>query len=234
MKLTFSLLLTFLVNFSFGQLVIHDAHAALRQVEPFTAIEASGGIDIILSQGTKDAVAVSASDVSNRDNIITNVKDGVLQISYKGSDGRHRFNEKLRVYISFTSLESLVGSGASDFTLSGTLHAEDFRMKLSAASSFKGDIDIANLDAQLTGASTLKVSGKVENIRFKASGASDFKNYNLYVVNCMAKLSGASDVRITVSGSIEVKASGASTFYYRGNPAKTDVSSSGASQISQK
>lgn len=234
MKLIFSLLFTFLLNFSFGQLVINDAHAELREVASFTDINVSDGITIILSQGSKDAVAVSASDVSLRQNIKTEVKDGVLYISYDNPGGRHRFNEKLRAYISFRTLHSLTGSGACDFTVSGTLHAEDFRLELSSASSLKSDIDITNLSAKLSGASTAKISGKVNNIKIATSGASDFKSYKLVAENCIGNLHGASDVRITVSKSLDVKASGASTFYYLGNPLKTNVSSSGASKISRK
>jgi hypothetical protein len=59
-------------------------------------------------------------------------------------------------------------------------------------------------------------------------------NYDLVVDNCIAELSGASDVKITVNKSLSAKASGASLLYYKGNPEKKEISSSGASNISQR
>jgi len=71
-------------------------------------------------------------------------------------------------------------------------------------------------------------------LKVDASGASDIKNYDLQVENCIAKLSGASDVRLKITGSITASASGASTLYYEGDPDRKDIATSGASSVSQR
>ena len=81
----------------------------------------------------------------------------------------------------------------------------------------KGTVNFSNADLDLNGASTMKISGKIQNLKVKASGASDIKNYDLVVDNCIAQLSGASDVKITINESISARASGASTLNYKGN-----------------
>ncbi|MEO5907875.1 MAG: head GIN domain-containing protein [Ginsengibacter sp.] len=219
---------------SFGQIVINDKNAEVRNVISFSAIKVSGGIDVYLSQSDEEALALSASDESTRDNIKTEVKNGILNIWYDG--GRFRFNSdrKLRAYVSFKTLQSLEASGACDFIINGIFKASSVRIKLSGACDIKGNVNFDNLQLDISGASTVKVNGNVENIKIDASGASDVKNYDLIADNCVADISGASDVKITVNKSIAAKASGASSLFYKGNPERREVSSSGASSISHR
>lgn len=219
---------------SFGQTIIHDENAGIRNVPVFSGIKVSGGIDVYLSQSDDYALAVSASDQKYRDGIKTEVNNGILMISYDGGNFRMKANRRLRVYISFKNLESLEASGASRFIFSNRFVAGSIRFQLSGASEIKGTVRISNLVLNISGASTVKVSGAVRNLKINASGASDVKNYSLVTDHCVAELSGASDVRITVNGSLSAMATGASTLYYRGNPDKSDINASGASNVSQK
>lgn len=219
---------------SFSQTIINDRNAEVRNVSSFSAIKVSGGIDVYLSQSDDYALAVSASDDKFKDAIKTEVKDGVLNISYNGSAIRFSSNPRLRAYISFKTLQSLEGSGACDFMINGNFKGNNLRIKLSGACDIKGNINFENVDLNLSGASTVKVKGSVTNIKISASGASDIKNYDLVADNCIADISGASDIKITVNKSLNAKASGASSLYYKGNPEKKDVSSSGASAVSQR
>lgn len=219
---------------SFGQTIINDPNAEVRNIGSFSAIKASDGIDIYLSQSDDYALAVSASDKKYVEYIKTEIKNDVLVISYDGSAFKYNGNRRLRAYISFKDLESLEASGACNYIINGTLTTNSLRIKLSGASEIKGAIDIQNLQMELGGASVVKVSGKVQNLKLEAGGASDVKNYELVAENCVANLGGASDVKITVNKSLIAKAGGASTLYYKGNPDKKDVRSEGASSISQR
>ncbi|MEO9145263.1 MAG: head GIN domain-containing protein [Ginsengibacter sp.] len=219
---------------SSAQTIINDKNAEVRNVGTFSGIKVSGGIDVYLSQSDDYALAVSASDDRFRDEIKTEINNGILTISYGGSSLWYNSNRKLRAYVSFKTLESLEASGASDFIISGNFKSDDVKIRLSGACDMKGLVNIENLQLSLSGASTVKISGTVQNIKIEASGASDLKNYDLVVDNCVANLSGASDVKITVNKSLSARASGASSLYYKGNPDRRDISSSGASNISQR
>lgn len=219
---------------SIGQTIINDKNAEARDVTAFSGIKVSGGIDVYLSQSDGYALAVSASDENYRAGIKTEIRKGVLNIWYDGGSLRFNNNRKLRAYISFKTLESLEASGACDFIVNGIFKGNSLRTKLSGASEIKGAFDTDDLSLDLSGASSVKISGNAKNIKIDASGASDVKSYGFIVDNCLADISGASDIRLTINKSIAAKASGASTLYYRGNPEKKDVSSSGASSISQR
>ena len=219
---------------SFSQTIINDKNAEVRNVGTFSGIKVSGGIDVYLSQSDDYALAVSASDDKFRNDIKTEINNGVLTISYGGGSGRYNTNRRLRTYVSFKTLESLEASGACDFIINEIFKSGSVKVKLSGACEIKGSVNIDNLQLNVSGASTVKLNGTVQNIKIDASGASDVKNYDLAVDNCVADLSGASDVKITVNKSLSAKASGASSLYYKGNPERKDVSSSGASSISQR
>lgn len=234
MKSLLIFLLTAFTIQSYGQIIINDKNAEVRNVGVFSAIKVSGGIDVFLSQSDGYALAVSASEDKYLDNIKTEIKNGVLNISFDGGSLRYNNNRRLRAYVSFKTIEGLEASGACDFIINGTFKATSLRLKLSGACDIKGTVDINNMQLNLSGASTVKINGTVENLKIDAGGASDVKNYDLVVDNCEADLSGASDVKVTINKSLSAKASGASSLFYKGNPERKDISSSGASNISQK
>jgi len=236
MKSIFILLFTVIGSQVFAQeTIINDANAEVRNVTSFTGIKVSGGIDVYLSQGENYSLAVSAADKENIDNIKTEIENDVLVITYNDRNSRRNSsNKKLRAYISFKTLESIEGSGACNFYINNSLNVNSILVKLSGACDITGPVKLTNLSIELTGASTVKLNGNTQNLKLDASGASDIKSYDLATEHCIAKLSGASDVRITVNNSITASASGASTLFYHGDPDKRDVASSGASSISQK
>lgn len=234
MKSILFLLFSALAYISFGQTIINDKNVEVRNVSSFSAIKVSGGIDVYLSQSNEDAVAVSASEEKYRDYIKTEVRNGVLNIYFDNKSFRFNSGRNLRAYVSFKTLESIEGSGASDFIINDTFNENSIKIKLSGACDMKGEIKFINLQLDLSGASTMKINGHVENLKLDASGASDIKNYDLVADNFIAQLSGASDVKITVNKSISARASGASSLDFKGNPETKDVSSSGASNISQR
>ncbi|HEV8081679.1 MAG TPA: head GIN domain-containing protein [Chitinophagaceae bacterium] len=217
------------------QNIINDANAEVRNVTSFSGIKVSGGIDVWLSQGNDYALAVSAIDEKYRDNIKTEIKNGVLAIWYESDNLKwNRGDKKLRAYISFKSIERLEASGACDLKINETLNSESLVLRLSGACDINGAVKVSNMTMDLSGASTVKITGHVDNLKLESSGASDVKNYDLVVENCIARISGASDVKITINNSISASASGASSLNYKGNPEKKEVATSGASSISQR
>src|SRR4051812_33967071 len=110
------LFITVLATAASGQQnVINDANVQQRIIPAFHAVHVSGAVDLFLSQGNEDAVAVSASEIKYRDNIKTEVKDGVLRIWYDNAG--HGFSmggKKMRAYVSVKMLDRLDAAGASD------------------------------------------------------------------------------------------------------------------------
>lgn len=221
---------------SFAQeTVINDRNAEVRNVGAFSAIDVSGAIDVYLSQGNSEAVAVSASEERYRDRIKTEVSGGTLKIYFDGNKLSWNVgNKRLRAYVSFRDIHSLEATGASSFKINGTVSGNNLDVKLTGASNLTGNVKFSKLVADINGASQVKISGRVDNIDIDATGASDVKGYDLAVDDCSIKATGASDVRITVNREISVNATGASSVFYKGDAVMTNVHTTGASSVSKK
>jgi Putative auto-transporter adhesin, head GIN domain len=214
--------------------IVNDANAEKREIPAFTGISVSGGIDIYITQGSEDGIAVSAADPKYRDRIKTEVKDGLLKIWYESNGNGWNWNsgnKKLRAYISFKNINELHASGSSDVYISGVLKASTLNLRLSGSSDLKGAVDIENLKAGMSGASDITISGKVGSLDIDASGSSDFKDFDLVAQNCEAHVSGSSDIQITVEKELNASASGSSDIRIKGNGVIKKMSTSGSSSI---
>ena len=211
--------------------VIHDANAELRPVKGYHGIEVSSAINLYLSQGDEETVAVSAPDTQLRDRIKTEVVDGVLKISLEGKRWSMG-STKLKAYVSFTTLDKLTASGASDIFVDGVISGDHLFLDLSGASDFKGAINVKELQLDQSGASDAHITGAVSGTAtIHSSGASDVKGYDLVIQNCEVHASGASDIRLTVNKELSAEVSGASSVYYKGEGTIRESHASGASTV---
>jgi hypothetical protein len=215
--------------------VINDPNAQVRDVKNFHGVEVANAIDLYLTQGNTEAVAVSARDTKYRDLMRTEVKNGILRI-YLDKDGWnwHGGDHKLKAYVSIKTIDKLGASGASDVMVDGTISGDQLDLRLSGASDFKGAVKFNGITLDQSGASDATISGTVNEISIEASGASNVKGYDLVTDNCKVHASGASDIRISVNKALSAHASGASSVYYKGSGVITDIHTSGASNITKK
>jgi hypothetical protein len=217
-------------------MVVHDAHAELRNTGSFHSVRVSNAITLIVSQGNETAVVVSAADPAFRNRIKTEVHEGVLHISYEGG-GALNLNKKnpaLRAYVSVQQLRMIEAVGACDVKVNGVLRSEELKINLSGASQFKGEVLATTLQVEQSGASTSKIKGRVTHLTVQVTGASDFNGFDLVADNAKTQAGGASDIRITVNKDLQVYCSGASDVQYRGNAVISDFRSSGASSIRKR
>lgn len=219
-------------------MVVNDKNAQVRNVNgSFNAIKVSNAIDVIIKQGNDEAVVVSASEEKYRDRIKTEVKEGVLRIWFDNEGikwGWNKDNKKLRAYVSIKSLSKLDVSGACDVKIDGVLKGDNLQVRLSGASSLKGEVVYNKMSFDQSGASSSNIKGNVGAIQIVSSGASDFKGIELVSETCNADASGASDISITVNKDLKVSASGASDVNYRGSAVISSMKSSGASSVRKR
>lgn len=216
--------------------LVVDADAEVRQVSAFHGIEVSGAIDLYLSQGTENAVAISANNPEIRDRIRTEVRDGILHIYFdgKGLNWKRWINHKMKGYITFRQLERLEATGACNIRTPQIIRQDTLSVEMSGASDFQGEVAIGGLLLRASGASNFKISGKADRASIEASGACNVKGYELTTDYCSIDASGASNVRITVNKELNAVASGGSNIYYRGRGLIRDINSSGGATVKRR
>ena len=223
------------VGFAQEKVLIHDPNARMRTVSGFSAIEVQHGIDLYLSQGSQEAIAVSAAKPDFRDKIKCEVREGVLHLWYEDKAlFNNAENKKLKAYITVSTLRRIRASGGSDVYVAGTLKQQDLELQMSGASEFRGKVSCTDLKIANSGASGLEISGDAQNTTIDLGGASDFKGYDFTTASCDIHATGASDVKITVSRELRVQATGASHIFYRGQAVEKNVHVSGASTVRRR
>ena len=236
-KIFISLLFTGAVLFAAAQKeIVNDPNVEARTISgSFSSIKISGGIDLFLSAGAEEAVAVSANENKFKAGIKTEVVNGTLKIYYEGDKAWNGWkNRKLRVYVAFKKLEKLDVSGACDVQVSGVITVPSLSLFLSGSSDFKGAVIVTDLKLDLSGASDVKISGMATSVTIESSGASDVKGKDLHADFCTAKASGASDIFITVNKELNANASGSSDILYSGEAVIKEMHSSSTSSVVKK
>lgn len=228
--LLFFLLGTLAVN---AQKTVHDANATTREVKNFHAIDIADGVDLYLTQGNEEAVAVSASSDEYRNRIRTEVINGVLKIDFN-QEGTWKLNwfgnRKLKAYVSVKTLDKLVAAGGSDVFIENEVSATRLTLTLSGGSDFRGKVVAGELKISASGGSDAYISGKAEQLSINASGGSDVHGFELISNTCSIESSGGSDVRITANKELRANASGGSDVYYKGS-ASSNTSKSGGGSV---
>ena len=235
--------------------VIYDENVQVRKLPSFTSIRVSSAIELFISQSNKTEVAVSASSDEYRNRIITEVDGGTLIIRMADNRWWKWGNENYRIkaYVSVKDLYAITGSGATNIKIVNGLSAEKLKINLSGASDMKGDIKAGTLLADLSGASSFKGTVQANALSVKGSGACDFeasgsgddlimdlsgassvKMYDYLVKGASVDASGASSVKVNVSGMLKVHAIGASSIDYKGSATIKDMHSSGASSVKHR
>lgn len=233
------ILITGILMFSsalvFGQRTVNDPNAEVREVKGFHGVSVSNAFEVILTQGSTEAVAVSAGGKEENQYIRTEVQNGILKIWFDHSSKKEwSRNRKLRAYISVKNISVLNASGATEIEIEGELSANKLHIQLSGASDISGNINVAEqLRAEISGASDIDITGSAKELSVEASGASEFNAYDFTTSICKIEASGASSVTITVEKELSAELSGASSVNYKGNAIVKHVKTSGASSVSK-
>jgi hypothetical protein len=111
------------------------------------------------------------------------------------------------------------------------LQANQLSLTFSGASDFTGKLDCKELKLDFTGASDMEAMGNAVSVDADFTGASKMSAAALKTVHANLNATGASTLRISVSGELKATASGASTITYYGNPSPTNTRATGASSI---
>ncbi len=235
MKKLLGSLITVLSLTAFAQdtKVINDANATTRSLNgSFTAISVSSGIDLYLSHGNEESLAVSASDQKHMDRFKTEVVNGTLKIYYdnKGVTWKSE-NRKLKAYVSFKTLQRLNVSAGSEAVVNGSINADDFIVDVSSGADFKGTINAKTISADVSSGASINISGKSDTLKVDVSSGAEFKGYDLVTDYCDASASSGAGVRVTINKELNAKASSGGDIHYKGAALIRDIKTSGGGSV---
>lgn len=181
----------------------------------FSSIKCSGIAKIIYTQGNKYEVKVKATK-SFIDNLTIKVENGALIIDLKKGDKTNlsgkNFIENFEINVSSPTLKSVSIGGVVKFK-SESIKGDSFELNVSGVAKVDcPSLDFANFVSKVSGAGYVNVVFKGESAYISNSGASR------YTLNVDCK-------------ELTVKNSGAGSMKISGTADKTDINSSGVSDI---
>ncbi|MES2004112.1 MAG: DUF2807 domain-containing protein [Bacteroidota bacterium] len=205
-KIIFSLLVMLIgLNSANAQKVVYDDNATKRNIASFHAIETSSGIEVIMSKGDKEELAVSVGNKEYLAEVSTIVEGGVLKIS-RSSDWKFWNKWKnwhVKVYVSYTSLDAIKASSGGSVT--GT------------------DVNLSKLMARLNSGGSITLGGSVESLDVDGSSGAQFHGYSLTTHTCKAEASSGAGVQITVTKEISAKANSGGFIRFKGDGLIRDI-----------
>lgn len=198
--------------------------------QKFTKIKVSTGLDLYLSQGSKNKVTLEA-DENLHDIIITEVNDGVLKIYSE----KNIWQAKARkVFVTVKNLEGLTATSGSDVYTEDVLKVETIKVSATSGADIRIALDADTVETSATSGSDIRISGTANNHTSRANSGASIEAYKLISKNATVNVSSGADINIYASESINAKASSGGDIDFKGNPREINKKSSSGGSVSAK
>jgi hypothetical protein len=193
----------------------------VREVSDFHAIEVDYPAQITIIQGEAVSVKVEAED-NVLPGLITQVKNGTLNIAYKPENGKYINTTKIvKITIVVKNLDDVQFSSAGELTING-LKTDALNFSLNGAGKVTfNEVTIKDLKLDLSGAGSLDANGTADNLDLNISGFGSFNGADLRGKTASVDISGAGSATVWADDKLDATVSGAGSVDYYGSPAVT-------------
>jgi hypothetical protein len=189
-----------------------------RKVSGFRAIEVSYPAEVVVTQGSQEALKIEADD-NLLPGLQTQVSNGVLRIFYKTEKGKHVNPTKtVKITIVAKDLTDVEFSSAGELLIE-KLRTDNLDVSMSGAGNLDlDDIQAKALQVSLSGAGSMSASGIADDLDLSISGFGDFKGADLQDQKAHVSISGAGSATLWVEDELDTEISGAGSVSYYGSP----------------
>ncbi len=205
-----------------------------RPVSSFSAIKVGGIAHIYLTKAETEKVDVEVNSKEFNDRLIIEVVDNVLVIRMKQSEngkGQGYGNVKARINISYKTLNRITASGVTHVYGESLIESDKVDIGISGVSMVKLNVSANEVNIEGSGTSIINLAGNTKALNAKVSGVSNIKAYDLTAEDVKSESSGASQIYVTASKTLSVRASGASSVNYKGDAKVVGNETSAASHV---
>lgn len=230
------LFITLTGNVLLAQKTINDANAEKRTVSGFHGIDVGTGIELTLTEGSTEQVAVSAISADYRDKIVTKVENGILKIYYEnkvGAINKRKENKELKAYVSYRSLDRLHANTGAEVKISGILKATSLDLEANTGATVTGEVDINKLKISQNTGSRVSLTGKAETLDIDGDTGSRFKGEDMTTSSCNVSVSTGAIVSVKAEKELHVKANTGGSVKYKGNAALREVKTNTGGSVSK-
>lgn len=180
-----------------------------RSVDDFTAVQASGSIDVRITQGPDTHVEVEALE-GELDDIETVVEDGTLTIRRKKAIGVRIALGQTVVRVSTPTLDAVRSTGSGDLEIEG--------------------MDVESFELRTTGSGDTRIAGKASTFELRRNGSGDVQAESFEVERASIDANGSGDTGLRATHRVEGNTNGSGDLRVTGG-ATCDVRSNGSGDL---
>lgn len=199
-----------------------DMNIEVREVEPFSAIQAGGLFDLHLIYDNEFWIELEGpQELLNL--VETTVADGTLAFSMDRAMGSTRVTA--RIYM--PAIDEVRLSGAASLRSKDDIKSSKINFVLSGASRLIMTLNADSVSTQASGASNITLTGKARFHNVDMSGASQLKADEMVTDTLLINLSGAAFARVSAVEMLDIQGSGTSRVTYPDEPENIRINLTG-------
>ncbi|SDR78663.1 Putative auto-transporter adhesin, head GIN domain [Polaribacter sp. KT25b] len=196
--------------------------------EAFTTIKVSSGLDLFISQGSKNKIIVEA-DENLQEIIITEVKNGELKIYSEKNIWRAKAR---KIYVTVKNLETLTATSGAEVYAKESLKVNNLRISATSGAEINISVNANTVETNATSGADIEISGISNKYITNATSGASIDAYELKSKNVIAKVTSGADINLFVSEKLDAKATSGGDIDFKGNPKKVDKKSTSGGSIS--
>jgi hypothetical protein len=196
----------------------------------FKGIKVSTGIDLYVTQGSKNKVTVEA-DENLQDIIITEVEDGILKVYSEKSIWKAKARE---VHVTIKDLTLLKATSSSDVYGKGIIKTDEISITATSGADIRITVDATSVETSSTSGSDIRIAGTTINHASSATSGASIEAYELESENVLVKVTSGADINIYASEKLDANANSGGDIDFKGNPKSVTKKSSSGGDISKR
>ena len=194
-----------------------------RNVGPFSGVKSQVGIDVYLKKGTKESVQVVISGKIEQKNVVTEVSGGMLTVSV---DKGNYNSVEIKVYVTFVEITKLMVNSGGNIFSEDVIKTSKLSLSATSAGTIEIQAEVDQLEANAGSAGEIEVKGKAGTAVIEAGSAGEVDAYELVANTVKVKAVTGASAKVNVVKEIEAKAATGADIRFRGNPERSNTSSS--------
>lgn len=204
---------------------INAQETETRNLESFTGIHVSSGIDATLVAGNSNKVEITASGIE-LDKVVTKVSGDRLKVGFDQKNNWKFWNNKKRkveVTITYNSTLDFVSStsGASVHA-NNTISSKNLKLNTSSGANMDISIEANKVNIDVSSGSRMDVSGNAKYVGIDISSGASLDASGLESAEVNVDGNSGSSAKVFATNKLTVDVNSGASVRYKGNPGNTD------------